>query len=139
MARLFQSCDVHIMATGGEGFGIPSAEAMACGKPIILPDNSTGPELVGYGPQRRGWIAKSSTHITGPQWGVNMTLVDIEDLAWKMRTAYEQDEERKEFGENARKFAEKNFNWDVLTDQLEKQILKTAIEIHPLGGMSRVI
>jgi glycosyltransferase involved in cell wall biosynthesis len=56
-----------------------------------------------------------------------------------MRTAYEQDEERKEFGENARKFAEKNFNWDVLTDQLEKQILKTAIEIHPLGGMSRVI
>lgn len=139
MARLFQCCDVHVMATGGEGFGIPSAEAMACGKPIILPDNSTGPELVGVGPQRRGWIVESATHITGPQWGVNMSLVNIEELAWKMQTAYEQDEERKEFGENARKFAEKNFNWDVLTDQLEKQILETAIKLHPLGGMSRVI
>lgn len=139
MARLFQCCDVHVMATGGEGFGIPSAEAMACGKPIILPDNSTGPELVGLGPKRRGWLVDSATHIVGPQWGVAMTLVDIQELGWKMITAYEQDEQRKEFGENARKHAEENFDWDVIADQLEKQIMKTSIQTHPLGGMAKVI
>ncbi len=139
MARLYQSADVHVMATAGEGFGIPSAEAMACGIPIILPDNSTGPELVGVGPQKRGWLVDSATHITGPEWGVNMKLVDIEKLAWAMTTAYEQDQERKECGERARVYAEKNFNWDKLTDQLESQIIKTAIAIHPLGGLSKVI
>jgi len=139
MARLFQTCDVHIMATGGEGFGIPSAEAMACGKPIILPDNSTGPELVGIGPARRGWLVDSATHIVGPQWGVTMTLVDIQELAWAMVSAYEDTEERKEMGIRARKFAEDNFDWDILTSQLENQIIKTAIKLHPLGGLSKVI
>ena len=47
LAHLFGCTDAHVLATGGEGFGIPSAEAMSCGIPIILPDNSTGPELIG--------------------------------------------------------------------------------------------
>ena len=58
LAEIYQVSDAHVMATGGEGFGIPSAEALACGIPIILPDNSTGPELIGE--EERGWLGKVS-------------------------------------------------------------------------------
>ena len=75
LAMLYGLADVHVMATGGEGFGVPTAEAMACGTPIILPDNSTGPELVGDDGER-GWLVPCATHIVGPKWGVNLKLVD---------------------------------------------------------------
>jgi len=41
--------DVLMNATLGEGFGLPSLEAQACGTPVILSGNSTGPELAGPG------------------------------------------------------------------------------------------
>jgi glycosyltransferase involved in cell wall biosynthesis len=92
MARLYQISDFHVSATGGEGFGIPSLEAMACGLPIILPDNSTGPELIGG---ERGWLVDNATTIIGPSHGNTMTLVDIDalssalvDAVWTDETTY---------------------------------------------------
>jgi glycosyltransferase involved in cell wall biosynthesis/Flp pilus assembly protein TadD len=41
MAALYQSCDCLVHPYRGEGFGLPIAEAMACGKPVIV---------TGYGP-----------------------------------------------------------------------------------------
>lgn len=37
LPKLYQSCDVFVTATRGEGFGLPIAEALACEKPIIVP------------------------------------------------------------------------------------------------------
>ena len=137
MALLFQACDVHVMATGGEGFGIPSAEAMACGLPVILPDNSTGPELVGEG--ERGWLVPSATHITGPKWGVNMTLVDIPALAEAMWESYSNTNERESRGEEARLFALDNFDWEKLTDKLEAKIEEAVNNPHPLGKAAALL
>ena len=89
MARLYQISDFHVSATGGEGFGIPSLEAMACGLPIILPDNSTGPELIGG---ERGWLVDNATTIIGPSHGNTMTLVDIDALSDALLDAVEIDE-----------------------------------------------
>jgi glycosyltransferase involved in cell wall biosynthesis len=47
MARLYSAMDVHLLASKGEGFGIPVIEAMACGVPSIVSDFSAQPELVG--------------------------------------------------------------------------------------------
>jgi len=135
MARLYQACDAHVMATGGEGFGIPSAEAMACGLPIILPMNSTGPELVGV--NQRGWLVECSTTIMGPQWAVNMGLVDVGRLRAAMEECYDDDSLRSARGSAGRKFAEENFDWDKLTDQLEKIFTKAIMTPHPLGGKAK--
>lgn len=125
MAMLYGLADVHVMATGGEGFGIPSAEAMACGLPIILPDNSTGPELVGL-KDERGWLVPQSTSIVGPKWGINMGLVDIDKLADAMMEAYlsKDTDVYRSKSEAARSFAEAQFDWDAITAQFIKQIEK---------------
>lgn len=38
MAALYSMCDVRLSATSGEGWGLPTMEAMACGLPNVAPD-----------------------------------------------------------------------------------------------------
>ena len=44
---LYASADTFIFPTLYEGFGIPPLESMACGTPVIVPQNSSLPEVVG--------------------------------------------------------------------------------------------
>jgi len=46
MANLYNCMDVFVLPTGGEGFGIPTVEAMACGVPICVTNYTTGYELI---------------------------------------------------------------------------------------------
>lgn len=150
MALVYGMCDVHILATGGEGFGIPSVEAMSCGLPVILPDNSTGPELVGHSPiisktgdfdrfmrGNRGWIVQNATNITGPKWGVKMGLVSVEGLTNAMLDAYQNPDLVSELGDQARAWCVEKLDWDIIADQTEN-ILKEAMKRpHPLGENAR--
>ena len=142
MALLYGMADVHVLATGGEGFGIPTAEAMACGLPVILPDNSTGPELVGTnspGVGERGILVESITDIVGPNYGVRMSLVDVDSLADAMLSLATDEPLRRTLGYNARDYAEKEFCWEKITDQFE-ELMRTAAENgHPLGNNAVVM
>ena len=46
MVDIFNMIDVFALPTAGEGFGIPTVEAMACGKPLVVTNYTTGYELV---------------------------------------------------------------------------------------------
>tara|TARA_R100000963_G_C4638621_1_gene102393 strand:+ start:290 stop:1807 length:1518 start_codon:yes stop_codon:yes gene_type:complete len=46
MAHLFNCMDVFVLPTAGEGFGIPTLEAMSCGVPICVTNYTTGYELI---------------------------------------------------------------------------------------------
>lgn len=46
MSYLYSALDVQLLCSGGEGFGIPVIEGMACGVPAIVTDYSAQPELV---------------------------------------------------------------------------------------------
>ena len=46
MADLYNCMSVFVLPTAGEGFGIPSLEAMSCGVPICLTNYTTGYELI---------------------------------------------------------------------------------------------
>ena len=46
MVDIFNMIDIFALPTAGEGFGIPTVEAMACGKPIVITNYTTGYELV---------------------------------------------------------------------------------------------
>ena len=137
LALLYSMCDVHVLATGGEGFGIPTVEAMACGLPVILPDNSTGPELIGD--NERGLLVKQSTHITGPMYGVNLGIVDIDDLADKMLTLAIDCDLRQRLGDAAREWAKENCDWDDLTTQFETLFESVVERPHPLGNNAVVL
>ena len=46
MAELYNCMDVFVLPTGGEGFGIPTLEAMSCGIPICATNYTTSYELI---------------------------------------------------------------------------------------------
>ena len=46
MANLYNCMDVFVLPTAGEGFGIPTLEAMSCGVPICVTNYTTGYELI---------------------------------------------------------------------------------------------
>ena len=139
MAKMYAMADCHVLATGGEGFGIPTIEAMACGLPVILPNNSTGPEFIGnLSKSRRGMLVNNDTEIIGPRHGMKMTLVSVTGLATALLYMHNHPAKRQQMGNRARKFVEESYGWDDLTDQLE-HILKEASERpHPLGNNSMV-
>jgi glycosyltransferase involved in cell wall biosynthesis len=49
IAELYSAADVLLMTSRGEGFGIPTIEAQACGTPVIVTDWTAQAELVGAG------------------------------------------------------------------------------------------
>lgn len=44
---LYTYADVYVLPSLYEGFGVPALEAMACGAPVAIADNSSLPEVVG--------------------------------------------------------------------------------------------
>ena len=53
MVSMYNSLDVYLSNSKGEGFGIPTIEAQACGVPAIVSNNTAQPELCGG-----GWLLK---------------------------------------------------------------------------------
>jgi len=53
MNNMYNSLDVYLSNSKGEGFGIPAIEAQAAGVPVIVSNNTAQPELCGG-----GWILK---------------------------------------------------------------------------------
>ena len=45
LAHIYSMMNVHILVSSGEGFGIPTIEAQACGVPVIVGDWTAMPEL----------------------------------------------------------------------------------------------
>jgi len=45
LVRLYSACDVFVLASLRESFGLPVLEAMACGKPVVATATGIAPEL----------------------------------------------------------------------------------------------
>jgi D-inositol-3-phosphate glycosyltransferase len=138
MAKLYQVADCHVSATAGEGFGLPTIEAMACGLPVILPDNSTARELIGEKPLSRGILVENDTFITGPTQGVKLSVVSIEDLATQMTQMTAWTKKRATMAKKAREWVMENCDWNMLTDKLERILLEAKDQPHPHGNNTKV-
>ena len=71
---LYGNCAVFVFPSLHEGFGLPAAEAMACGAPVIASNTSSLPEVVGldealFDPARPAEIAERMARVLQePEW-----------------------------------------------------------------------
>jgi len=96
LARLYSSAEIAVTASLYEGFGLPAAEAMACGTPVIAPRAGALPEIVG----------EQGTGILVPP-------ADPPALAAAIKRLLADRPLRQRMGEAARKRIEESFSWEV--------------------------
>ena len=96
MRDLYCAMDVHLLLTGGEGFGIPFIESMACGVPNVTSAYTTGPEIMNGTPVLDGKVPIMGeygvcvpvdsfyTHPTGGKWA----MANVEDAAKALSMLY---------------------------------------------------
>lgn len=132
MYRFHRQFDCFVSAHRGEGWGIPQAEAMAMGKPVIS-TNCGGiheyiADVANLIPYK---LVPLSGNNRNKQWycdNQNWAEVDINELRNAMRWAVDHPIEAQELGERGAEFIERNFSPDIvgakMRDRLE-QIQKT--------------
>lgn len=104
MPNLYNSCDIFICASLWEGLSLSSMEAMACGLPVIVTENSGVNDLVSNG--KEGFIIPTQ---------------NIEALKEKILWFIENRNKINIMGANARKNAER-YSWEVYEYNVQNNI-----------------
>ena len=145
MVDIFNLMDIHALPTGGEGFGIPTVESMACGKPNVICNYTTSYELVGadkpecpeemlfpHGPDGGGEMIISDRGILIPykdlMWDTPIraapmrALWDEHEAAKAFKYYYDDREALKKASKAARQYVQKHYDWSVIGDQWKNWI-----------------
>ena len=116
LVATYNTADIHVLTTSGEGFGLPILESMACGVPNLVTDYSSCHEFV----KGRGLLAKvNGTH--DGQHGIERALVDEEHFLEQLQWAYDNREEMKKLGKKSLKYA-RTMSWEKTIPQWKKVI-----------------
>jgi len=121
LVELYNSADIYLTTTLGEGFGVPMLESMACGTPVVGPRNSTIPELVGD----HGYIYEISNDFEFvPVWIPTLQVYPAPSKISLLKTLdhiYHNQIELKEKSLASRLFAEQ-YSWKNIIPLWEKLI-----------------
>jgi glycosyltransferase involved in cell wall biosynthesis len=96
LVRRYSSAEIGVTASIYEGFGLPAAEAMSCGTPVIVTRAGALPEIVGDGAA-----------------GILVTPADPRALAAAIKRLLADKPLRHRMGQAARKRVEDFFSWQA--------------------------
>lgn len=99
--NLLAACDIFVLPSGEESFGIAFIEAWACGKPVIGTRSGAIPSVIAEG-----------------QDGLIVKYGDADELAQAIQTLLQAPERRETLGNAGRKKVLENYTWEIVTDQL---------------------
>lgn len=118
MANVYAMLDVLMNVSHGEGFGLPIVEAQACGTPVIVGNWTSMPELVGA-----GWVVEDGMKFRTAQMSYQW-MPTVEGIVEALEKAYNA-RGRQKFRDQARNFAVKNYDADLVV----KKYWKPALEL----------
>ena len=126
MGSLYCSSDCFVLPTRGEGWGMPTLEAMACGLPTISTFWSAQTEFfseeVGYPIEARRLIpaVAKCPYYEGFEWADP----DVDQLASLMRHVYENPEQGRAMGLRASIRAREKWTWLDAAKRIKSRLLE---------------
>lgn len=126
MADVYNLFDCHFLPTAGEGFGIPTVEAMACGIYTAVTDFTTGNELLDGGKAGHIMHCDRTSIDPGHVLRVKYNMEEIVDYLEEVYNTPESTRKRKAL--LARKRAEERYDITKIASQWRDIIDKYAAE-----------
>lgn len=122
---IYSMCDVKLSTSSGEGWGLTTFEAMACGLPCIVPDHSAYHE----------WCEDAALLIEAPivvrhAGGINTVgrVPYAETAAEALETLYSHAECRKRFAARGLTLVDRDcYRWPIIAQQFDA-VLRAAVE-----------
>ncbi len=96
IADAYRAADIFLMPSTAEAFGVMAIEAMASGKPTIVFEGTSLPEVT-----------------FAPKGAIAVPVSDSDALSATLRQLIENPDMRKSIGAEARQLAEQNYNWNT--------------------------
>jgi GT2 family glycosyltransferase/glycosyltransferase involved in cell wall biosynthesis/predicted SAM-dependent methyltransferase/Tfp pilus assembly protein PilF len=126
MANLYRSCDVFVCPYRGEGFSLPTLEAMACGMPVIVTKGGSTDDFVD---EEVGWQIPAEKRSVGTKLG-NMEFTseafvlepDMNELTETIKFCYLNPSQVINKGIIAQYKARKNWNWRRATIKMYSRL-----------------
>lgn len=107
-SKILSACDIFVLPSGEESFGIAFIEAWACGKPVIGSRIGAIPAVIAEG-----------------QDGLLATYGDANDLAGAILELIENPQRRLQLGKTGQNKVLQNYTWETITSRLREVYIKT--------------
>ena len=111
----YNALDAHVVIAHREGYGLPLAEAMACGVVSMAQDYCSGPEIIG---DERGVLVKTLDYAVPGTWGgAEDRYPDMEHFVDRLNWLHDNPHERAAMAERGMKWARQQ-TWDNAADSV---------------------
>jgi glycosyltransferase involved in cell wall biosynthesis len=124
LVEIYQAADVHALVSQGEGFGLPTLQAAACGVVPIAADYSANVELLA----EHGLPLRVADYVCD-EFGIGRAFVDVEDAKEVLIRLYDDREALADRSRRAREFALK-YDWDRVLPQWDSLLRERAASGH---------
>lgn len=111
---LYNTADAFMSTTLGEGWGLTATEAMSAGLPILLPNNSSAPEIIGEN-EERGYMYECEEQVWIDNSGYR-PQGRLDTIVEKMLEVYEQRGSREQMEKlfNAKMWVNEH-TWEIVS------------------------